>query len=141
MFKHSHSLVSLFFIGVFFLQINMCITYCRSYALLDLTGKDDGQVIALQPFSSYDTTGIYLLQSAIGQFYNRKVAVIAPIKMQLSWFVPFTDANSADSVIASFSKLRKGKIGEVIGLTSNIIFTEKHFNKMPYFDNRIIGLG
>jgi len=140
-FIHSHSLRYLFFIGVFLLPLNMCITSCRTFPLLDLTGKDDGQVIALQPFTGYDTTGMYLLQTAIGQFYNRKVVVLAPIKLQPSWFVPVTEAYCADSIIASLSKLRKGKMVEVIGLTSSIIFTEKHYKEKPYFDNRIIGLG
>ena len=88
----------------------MCITSCRTFPLLDLTGKDDGQVIALQPFTGYDTTGMYLLQTAIGQFYNRKVVVLAPIKLQPSWFVPVTEAYCADS-ISQFVQTSEGKNG------------------------------
>ncbi|MEQ1799114.1 MAG: matrixin family metalloprotease [Lacibacter sp.] len=113
---------------------------CRKASNFSLT-KNKNQLIALQPLNNFNTSGIETIQKEIASFYNRQVIVLEPKQLPEHFLTKETGLYSADSILKFLSGIKTDRFAEIVGLIDQPLFTIKEESSMPYFDEKIFGMG
>src|SRR5688572_4223170 len=114
---------------------------CKKQPIFSLGNDSQYQIIAFQPLDDFNMLEIDPVINEISSFYNRRVIVLKPINIPVTFMHPEIKKYSADSIVLLLSKLQNDTIVEIIGLTNKPIFTIKEANYLPYYDEKIFGMG
>jgi archaemetzincin len=115
-------------------------TGCRHEEILTFANNNQNQIIALQPLDGFNVNNISSVVNEINRFYNKKIIVLKPINIPVTYVDKRVGMYSADSIISDLSKMQKENIAEIIGLTHEPLFTIK-YKKQYNYDDKILGLG
>lgn len=136
-FSSSHMKLSIY---IFSLLVFFSL-YCKKQPIFSLGSHSENQIIAFQPLDDFNMQEIEPVINEISGFYNKPVIVLKPINIPSTFFNSAIEKYSADSIILLLSSLQNDTIVEIIGLTNKPIFTIKDTNHMPYYDEKIFGMG
>ena len=114
---------------------------CKKQSVFSLDNHSQYQIIAFQPLDDFNMLEIAPVMNEISRFFNKRVIVLKPIDMPATFMNPGTKRYSADSIILLLSRLQNDTIVEIIGLTNKPIFTIKDAKNVPYYDEKIFGMG
>jgi archaemetzincin len=109
--------------------------------MLSLNSNKQKQIIAFQPLGDYNGQEIDSVVKEISRFYNKQVIVLKPIEIPKTFFNRVVNQYSADSILNLLSRLQNDTLIEIVGLTHKPIFTIKEGKPVPYYDEKIFGLG
>jgi predicted Zn-dependent protease len=112
---------------------------CNHRTSFTLTGSTEGQAIAFQPLDDFQREDVQVLSNKISATFNRKVIILKPITISVTYLHPVIEMYSADSNVKQLSCLSNDTIVEIIGLTHKPLYTIKDDPKMPYYDEGILG--
>ena len=114
---------------------------CKKQPFFSLGNHTENQIIAFQPLDDFNMLEIDPVITEISLFYKKRVIVLKPINIPASFLNLEIQKYSADSIVMFLSKLQNDTIAEIIGLTNKPIFTIKDANNVPYYDEKIFGMG
>ncbi len=126
---------------VLFLLITIIVSGCKRYPGLSLNNDKQNQIIAFQPFNNYNEEKLKYAAASISLFYSKRVIILQPQSLPENYFDTVVHQYNADSILFFLSKLRNDSIIEVIGLTSQPLFTLKEHKISSYYDQNILGIG
>src|SRR5688572_30356490 len=115
--------------------------HCKKQPIFSLGYDTENQIIAFQPLDDFNMLEIDIVINEISRFYNKRVVILKPINIPTTFLNPAIEKYSADSIILLLSKLQNDTIVEIIGLTNKPIFTIKEAKHLPYYDEKIFGMG
>ena len=114
---------------------------CKKQPIFSLGNHTENQIIAFQPLDDFNTLEIGPVINEISSFYNKRVIILKSIDIPATFLNPAIKKYSADSIILLLSRLQNDSIVEIIGLTNKPIFTIKDADHVPYYDEKIFGMG
>lgn len=126
------SVICLFFISF---------SSCSKQSTQSLSDSTNDQVIAFQPLDEFSVQDVNSMTQAISAFYNKRVIVLTPIAIPLTFLDPRIKKYNADSILTLLSKFQKDSIVEIIGFTNHPIFTIRKTKSQSYYDEKIFGIG
>jgi len=114
---------------------------CKRHPIIFLSNTAPNQIIAIQPLDNYSEKELFSVLEEIRWFYNKKVILLEPIDIPITFYNPIVKKYSADSIINLLSKLHNDTIVEIVGITHKPIYTVKEDKHGPYYDESMFGMG
>ena len=118
MMKSAPALTAIFF--------TLLLQGCNKHYDNFLLNKNKKKSIALQPLGQYNTGQLNFISREISNFYNRKVIILKPMDIPVSFRLGNNEElYSADSILQLLTANLTNDVIEVIGLTHKDIYTLK----------------
>ena len=99
------------------------------------------QYLAFQPLGDFSMQETEQVINEVALFYHKKAIVLRPLAIPETFYHTALNQYSADSIIYLLATLQNDSIATIVGLTHQPIFTIKNAKKMPYYNEKIFGMG